>query len=101
MQLLLSVPRVRSRIISNTLPSGCFKDITDLGADGSQISRPKQHPKENDVKSDFMKRDYQKDKNGIIRFNSTPTVVQPQREPVMKEGEEDEILRNEVETPLR
>lgn len=78
---------------------GCFKDITDPGTDGPQISRLKKHPKENDVKSDFMKRDYRKDKNGIMRFNSTPTVqVQPQRQLVMGEIEEGGIPRNEAET---
>ncbi|KAJ3772390.1 hypothetical protein FB446DRAFT_52980 [Lentinula raphanica] len=45
---------------------GCFKD-TDPGPEGSQISRTNKHPKENDIKREFMKRDYRRDKDG--RFN--------------------------------
>ncbi|KAJ4482229.1 hypothetical protein J3R30DRAFT_3457866 [Lentinula aciculospora] len=42
----------------------CFNDT-----EGSQLSRSRKHPKENDIKNEFMKRDYRRDKGGKIRYN--------------------------------
>ncbi|KAH7873190.1 uncharacterized protein C8R40DRAFT_1114283 [Lentinula edodes] len=52
----------------------CLKD-TDPGPEGSQITRTRKHPKENDIKMEFMSRNYQRDKDG--RFHQAIT-EQPQ-----------------------
>ncbi|KAJ3868790.1 hypothetical protein EV359DRAFT_60356 [Lentinula novae-zelandiae] len=52
----------------------CLKD-TDPGPEGSQMSRTRKHPKENDIKMEFMSRNYQRDKDG--RFHQAIT-EQPQ-----------------------
>ncbi|KAE9407983.1 hypothetical protein BT96DRAFT_1013860 [Gymnopus androsaceus JB14] len=78
----------------------CFQ-ATDPGPEGSQRSRSKKHPKEKDIKNEFMKRDYRKDKDGIIRFNSASVAVQPERQIVMRE-QDGMILRDEgAEIPAR
>lgn len=64
---------IKSLIVFDSF-SGCLKD-TDPGPEGSQMSRTRKHPKENDIKMEFMSRNYQRDKDG--RFHQAIT-EQPQ-----------------------
>lgn len=66
--------------------TGCLQDP---GPEGSQFSRSKKHPKERDLKKEFMKKDYCKDKDGRIRFNSE----QPQSQKGMSSMELDGMPR--------
>ncbi|KAJ3789158.1 hypothetical protein GGU10DRAFT_344170 [Lentinula aff. detonsa] len=65
---------------------------------GNQLSHTRKHPKENEIKDEFMKRDYRRDKDGKIRFNQAVS-KQPGGQKDMKNN--NEISLQEDITSLR